>query len=55
MSTVTQYTILLLKKKITLDYPRSAAMGLCSKGLKKEFEIALVNEPSVSKPTEVLL
>ena len=43
----TQYTIFNIKKKITLNYPKSAAMGFCSKGLKNEFETAMVNEPSV--------
>ena len=37
----TQHT----KMKITLDYPKSAAMGL-----KNEFETAVVNEPSVFEP-----
>ena len=46
----TQYTIFNIKKKITLNYPKSAAMGFCSKGLKKEFETAVVNEPSVFEP-----
>ena len=47
----TQYPIYNIKKKITLNYPKSAAMGgFCSKGLKKEFEIAKVNEPSVFEP-----
>ena len=36
-----------LKKKITLSYPKSAAMEFCSKGLKKQFETAVVNEPPV--------
>ena len=43
----TQYTIFNIKKKITLNYPESAAMGFCAKGLKNEFETAVVNEPSV--------
>ena len=30
----TQYTIYNIKKKITLNYPKSAAMGFFSKGLK---------------------
>ena len=38
------------KKKNTLNYPNSAAMGFCSKGLKKEFKTAVVNEPSVFEP-----
>ena len=46
----TQYTIFNTKKKITLNFPKSAAMGFCSKGLKKEFETAMVNEPSVFEP-----
>ena len=46
----TQYTIFNIKKKITLNYPKSAAMGFCSKGLKNEFETAVVNEPSVFEP-----
>ena len=43
----TQYTISNIKKKITLNYLKSAAMGFCSKGLTNEFERAVVNEPSV--------
>ena len=46
----TQYIIFNIKKKITLIYPKSAAMGFCSKGLKNEFETAMVNEPSVLEP-----
>ena len=46
----TQYTIFNIKKKITLNYPKSGAMGFCSKGLKNEFETAMVNEPSVFEP-----
>ena len=38
------------EKKITLNDPKSAAMGFCSKGLKKEFETAVVNEPSEFEP-----
>ena len=32
------------KKKITLSYPKSSAMGFY-KGLKNEFETVVVNEP----------
>ena len=46
----TQYTIFKIKKKITLNYPKSATKGICFKGLKKEFEITMVNEPSVFEP-----
>ena len=46
----TQYTIFNMNKKNTLNYPKSAAMGFFSKGLKDEFERAVVNEPSVFEP-----
>ena len=46
----TQYTIFNIKIKIGLNYSKSAVMGYFSKGLKYEFETALVNEPSVFKP-----
>ena len=46
----TQYIIFNIKKKIILNYPKSAAMGFCSKGLKNKFETAVVNEPSVFEP-----
>ena len=45
----TQYTIFIIKKKNTLDYSKSAAMGF-SLGRKNEFDIAVVNEPSVFEP-----
>ena len=45
----TQYTILKIKK-ITLNYPKSATMEICSQGLKNEFETAMVNEPTVFEP-----
>ena len=44
----TQYTICNIKKKITLKYPKSAAMGFCSKGLQNEFETTVVNEHQCS-------
>ena len=46
----TQYTIYNMNKKNTLNYPKSAAMDLFSKGFKNEFETAVVNEPSVFEP-----
>ena len=49
----TQYTIFNIKKKITLNYPKFAAIGFCSKGLKNEFETAVVNEPSVFEPLKL--
>ena len=42
----TQYTIFKIDKKITLNYPKSATMGFCSKALKNEFETAVVNKRS---------
>ena len=48
-----QDTIFSIKKKITLNYPKSAAKGFWSKGLKNEFETAVVNEPSVFEPLKV--
>ena len=44
-----QYTMFNTKKKITLHYPKSASMGLL-KGLKPEFKVAVVNEPSEFEP-----
>ena len=38
------------KKKITPNYPKSAAKGFFSQGLKNEFETAVVNEPSAFEP-----
>ena len=46
----THYTIFNIKKQITLNYPKSAAPGFCSKGLNNEFETGVVNEPSVFEP-----
>ena len=46
----TQYTIFNIKKKFTQNYPKSAAMGFCSKGLKNKVETDVVNEPSVIEP-----
>ena len=46
----TQHTILNIKNEMTLNYPKSAFMGFCSKGLKNKFETAMVNEPSVFEP-----
>ena len=40
-------SIFSLKRKITLNYPKSAATGLFSWRLKHEFGTAVVNEPSV--------
>ena len=48
-----QYTISNINKKINLNDPKTAAMGFSSKGLKNEFETAVVNEPSVFEPLEI--
>ena len=37
-------------KKVTLNYPKSAAMKFSSQGLENKFETAVVNEPSVFEP-----
>ena len=46
----TRYTIFNMNKKDIINYPKSAAMGFFSIGLKNEFETAVVNEPSVFEP-----
>ena len=46
----TQYTIFNIKKKLTLNYSKSAAMRFFSSGLKNEFQTAMVNNPSVFEP-----
>ena len=46
----TQYTIFNMNKKNTINYPKSAATGFFSKGLKNEFKTAVVNELSVFEP-----
>ena len=47
-----QYTIFNIKRKITLNYFKSAAMDFFSKELQNEFETAVVVEPSVFEPME---
>ena len=46
----TQYTIFNIKKKITLNFSKSSAVEFFFKGLKSEFEKAVVNDPSVFEP-----
>ena len=46
----TRYIIFNMKKKHTLNHPKSAAVGFFSKGLRNELETALVNKPSVFEP-----
>ena len=45
-----QHTFYNIKKKITLNYPISAAMGYFSYGLKNEFEMVVVNKTLVFEP-----
>ena len=40
-------------KKISLNYSKLTAMGFVSKGIKNEFERAVINEPSVFEPLKV--
>ena len=42
----TQYTIFNIKKKITLNYPKSAGMGFFQ-GTQERVRSSLINEPSV--------
>ena len=49
----TQYTFFDMKKKITFNYPKSAAMGLFSKEFRNEIETTVVNEPSVFEPLKI--
>ena len=44
----TQFTIFNIKRKIDLNYLKSAAMGFLR--LKEEFKTAMVNKPSVFEP-----
>ena len=51
----TQHTIINIKTKITQNnhkYNNGCSFGIFSMGLKNEFEIAVVNEPSVFEPLE---
>ena len=45
-----QHTIFNILEKVTVNYPKSAAMRFFSQGLKNEFETAVVNQPSVFEP-----
>ena len=40
-------------KENQLNYPNTQLLGFFSKGLKDEFETAVVNEPSVFKPLKL--
>ena len=46
----TQYTIFNMNKKNTLNFPNLQLWAFFPKGLKIEFEIAVINEPSVFEP-----
>ena len=45
-----QYTVSQYKKENNLKLSQICNYGICSKGLKNEFEQAVVNEPSVFEP-----
>ena len=49
----TKYTSFNIKRKIDLNYLKSAATGIFSYGLKHEFETVMVNELSVFEPLDV--
>ena len=50
----TQHIIFNMRKKTTLNYPQTAELyDLLDKELKNEFEIAMVNKPSVFEPLKV--
>ena len=40
-----------IKKKVTLNYPKPAAMGFCSKRLNEEKPVA--SKPSVFEPLKI--
>ena len=46
-----QYTMFNTKKKITLNYPKSAAMGFFE-GTQKRARNSVLNEPSVFEPSK---
>ena len=50
-----QYAIFNMKMNIILNYPKFAAIELFLKGLKNEFETAVVNEPPVCEPLKDLM
>ena len=54
-SEYTQYTIVNIKRKITLNFINFAAVGFVPRAQKIEFETAVVNKPSSVRATEVLL
>ena len=46
----TQYTIFIIKKKITPDYSKSSAMGFFPRDSRMSSKHPWVNEPSVFEP-----
>ena len=49
----TQHAIISIKEHMILNYHKYnnvCSYGICSKGLKNEFETSVVNEPSVFEP-----
>ena len=49
----TQYTISQYEKENNLKLPQICSYGIFSKGPKNQFEIAVVNKPSVFEPPKV--
>ena len=49
----TQYAIYNIKRKFTLNYPKSAAMECFPKDSRTSSKKAVVNEPSVFEPLKV--
>ena len=50
---MSKHIIFDVKKKIIQNYHKSAAVGVCAKELKNEFDTAVVNEPSVFEALEI--
>ena len=48
----TQFTISQYEKENHPKLSQICSSGICSKGLKNEFETAVVNEPSVFEPSK---
>ena len=46
----TQYTTFKIKRKVTLNYPKSAAKGFFPRDSSTSFETAVVNKPSMFEP-----
>ena len=49
----TKHTVFSIEEKVTLNCPKSAAMGFFCKGHANNFKTAVVNKPSVFEPLKV--